>query len=125
MVGMVERGGGWRLALKLMSRRRLFRYFLGKKFESNRTGEFQILSPVHHSHSSPTQGFQNAIAGNAFAGKSTTPICWKGRRGLRIFFLCDVRWGLPPFDGHDEPISSARQRLSVFGMLGIILYRLP
>ena len=53
--------GSLRFAFKPLNRGWLFHYFLGKKFESNRTGEFQMLSPVHNSHSTPSQDFQNPI----------------------------------------------------------------
>src|SRR5215472_1993476 len=96
----------------------MFRYFLGKKFEGNGTGKFQILSSVHHPHPSPSQDFQNAIMRKPFAGNFA--ICRKGRCSLRIFYFWDVPCALQPFDGNDEPVSSAREGLNILGILSTV-----
>src|ERR1700757_4012635 len=96
----------------------MLRYVLGKKFEGNGTAKFQILSPVHHSHSASSQDFQNAIMRNALAGNSR--ICRKRRAGVGVFSLLEGSLPLLPFEGKDEPIASAREGLNILWALSTV-----
>ena len=60
-VGMVQRGGGARLALKAFDQLAVLRHFRWKKLQGHASAELGILGFVHHAHSAGAKLLEDAV----------------------------------------------------------------
>src|SRR5271155_3333686 len=68
-IGMVQGGGGLRLALKAGQRLWVFGYFIGKKLQRDKAVQSYVLGLVHHAHSTATEFFDDPIVGDRSPGE--------------------------------------------------------
>src|SRR4029077_5375520 len=66
-VGMVEGGGGLRLALEAAQGLGIFCYVIRKKFKSDKAVELDVLSLVHNTHPAATQLLDNSVMRDGLA----------------------------------------------------------
>jgi hypothetical protein len=60
-VGMVQRRGGARFALKSFQRMPVFSYFFREKLKRNETAQGRVFGLVNHTHPSATQLLQDPV----------------------------------------------------------------
>ena len=60
-VGMVQRRGGLRLALKSFEGLRVLRDFLGQELQRDEAVQVGVLGLVHHAHSTAAQLLDDAV----------------------------------------------------------------
>jgi hypothetical protein len=65
-VGVIQRGSGFRLALKAGECLRVFGYVVGEELEGNKATELDILSFVNHTHPTAAEFFDDAVVRDGF-----------------------------------------------------------
>lgn len=65
--GVVQRGGGLRLAPEALKGRRIGGNVSGKEFQGDKAAELGVLSPVNDAHSATTDFFHHAVVANRLA----------------------------------------------------------
>jgi len=66
-VGVVEGGGGSRLALEPLQGDPVVEELLGQELQGHPTTQTRVLGLVDHAHSAPTEPVQDAVVGDGLA----------------------------------------------------------
>jgi len=113
-VGMVERGGGARLAAEALQRLRIATQFFRQELQRHLPAQLEVLGTIDHAHAAAPDDIQHTIVRDRPAGKRSR--LRPPRFGLseRITVIAG---GFHPFHRYHEPIASAGEGLDVLRLV--------
>jgi hypothetical protein len=120
-VGMVQRRGGPRLALKAPQGGRVCGEFVGKKLKGHLPAQLDVLCTVHKPHAAAAQDTHDTIMGDLLANERVACGPRSGSRGRELpghwLLFCRMH----PLYRNQEPVAAPRQGLDVVRLFSAIL----